>query len=654
MDFFEHQEVARRSTGRLVILFALAVLGLIAMTYVVIAAFMAYMQGEDGFSTAALWNWRLLLAVGAGILLVVGGAILVRISQLSAGGHVVAEMLDGRRLEPSTTDPDERRLLNVVEEMSIASGTPVPPVYLLEHEPGINAFAAGHTIDDAVIGMTRGSLEQLSRDELQGVIAHEFSHILNGDMRLNIRLMGVLYGILVIGFIGWLVLRSAMFSGARTRRSRDGGAGVIAIVGLGVSLVVIGWIGTLFGKMIKAAVSRQREYLADASAVQFTRNPTGIGGALRKIAGFDHGSTMENAQAAEVGHMLFGEGFRGLYATHPPVAERIRRIDPSLIDETEAAAAPAGAPAGTAAAAGMAGFGGGSAAAPPSSGTSAPVQPEGDLLDQLGQPSPAHLAYARELMAGVPEPLLAAAHEPYTARALIYALLLDPDPAVREIQQAALAEAAPPEVYRATEQLAPSVEKLDRRAGLPLVDMALPALGEMTRAQFEVFRSNMHTLIGADQRVDMIEWVLLRVVVHHLERHFELAPRMRVRHRSLKRLAFPVGVVLSALAHHGHREPAGAQAAFEAGVSGLPLSGLRLLPREQATSSDLDAALQALAGLGPRPQRELLTACARSIAADHEVTPEEAEIFRAVADSLDCPVPPLLPGQRLFGSGGSG
>ncbi|MFW6067881.1 MAG: M48 family metallopeptidase, partial [Myxococcota bacterium] len=345
MDFFEQQEVARRSTGRLVTLFVLAVVGLIATTYVVVAFFLGFLRAEDGFSAAELWNWRLLVGVGGGILAVVGGAILLRMTQLRAGGHVVAEMLGGRRVEPNTTDPDERRLLNVVEEMAIASGTPAPPVYMMDQEPGINAFAAGHTVDDAVIGMTRGAVQQLSRDELQGVVAHEFSHILNGDMRLNIRLMGVLYGILVIGFVGWLVLRSTFFSGARARRSRDGGGGVIAIMALGISLVVIGWIGSFFGKLIKAAVSRQREYLADASAVQFTRNPAGIGGALRKIAGYEHGSVMENAQAAEVGHMLFGEGFRGLYATHPPIDDRIRRIDPSLLEEGAAEAARAAAPA---------------------------------------------------------------------------------------------------------------------------------------------------------------------------------------------------------------------------------------------------------------------------------------------------------------------
>jgi hypothetical protein len=420
----------------------------------------------------------------------------------------------------------------------------------------------------------------------------------------------------------------------------------VAILGLGVSLIVIGWIGSLFGKLIKAAVSRQREYLADAAAVQYTRNPEGIGGALRKIAGYEHGSAMQEAQAAEVGHMLFGEGFRGLYATHPPIDERIRRIDPRLL---EGATAPRGrAPAASpAAVAGAAGFAGGPAAGRSSGVLPPPARGGGDLLDQLGRPSPAHIAHAQGLIAAIPEPLRDAAHDPYTARALIYALLLDPTPDVRGVQLQRLAQATPPEVYRATEQLRPAVEQLQRQSRLPLVDMALPALGEMTPSQFQTFRANMIALIGADQRVEMFEWVLLRVAVHHLERHFGMAGPVGDQRRSLARLTHPCAVLLSALAHEGSHDPSGAEAAFAAGAAHLKLPGLRLLPPAQSAPSDLDVALQSLAGLAPRAKRDLLTACALCIAADHEVVPEEAELFRAMADSLDCPVPPLLPGQKL-------
>ena len=216
--------------------------------------------------------------------------------------------------------------------MAIASGTPTPPVYMMQEEPGINAFAAGFTPSDAVVGVTRGCVGQLSRDELQGVIGHEFSHILNGDMRLNIRLMGVLFGILVVGLIGSILLRSSLYGSAlQSRSSRGNSTQVLLIIG-GV-LMLVGFIGTLVGNLIKASVSRQREFLADASAVQFTRNPSGIAGALKKIGGFEAGSEMMNPHAPESSHMFFGRavssGFNSLFATHPPLEERIARLDSS-------------------------------------------------------------------------------------------------------------------------------------------------------------------------------------------------------------------------------------------------------------------------------------------------------------------------------------
>ena len=295
--------------------------------------------------------------VAIGVLVLVGGGSLYKIAQLRGGGRVVAEQLGGRLLHPDTTDPHERVLLNVVEEIALASGTPTPPVYLLEEEEGINAFAAGFTPDDAVIGVTRGTLHQLQRAELQGVIAHEFSHILNGDMQLNIRLMGVLHGILLIGILGYFVFRSAMFS-SMGRRSDRGNAG-IALLALGGGLIVIGSLGTFFGKWIKASVSRQREFLADASAVQFTRDPDGIAGALKRIGGFVSGSAVASPNAPEASHLFFGQalsgGLQSIFATHPPLAERIRRLDPSFDGEFGMLAPPVLQPAAGGAASGLAG-----------------------------------------------------------------------------------------------------------------------------------------------------------------------------------------------------------------------------------------------------------------------------------------------------------
>ena len=341
MDYFQSQDLAKKRTGLLVFYFAMAVILIIVSVYLAIACVLHLAGSEKEtaggeHAVADLWDPQLLGAVALGTSALIGGGSLYKMASLSGGGHTVAELLGGRLLHPDSTDPDERRLLNVVEEMAIASGLPVPPVYLLENELAINAFAAGHTPGNAVVAVTLGTLRRLSRDELQGVIGHEFSHILNGDMRLNTRLIGILFGILVIGIVGWIMFRSSfgVRLGARDDNGDRKGFNPIPLIGL--ALYVIGYVGVFFGNLIKAAVSRQREYLADASAVQFTRNPAGLAGALKKIGALAQGSQIQDAHAEEASHLFFGEAvggmnnFFGLLASHPPLVERIRRIDPSF------------------------------------------------------------------------------------------------------------------------------------------------------------------------------------------------------------------------------------------------------------------------------------------------------------------------------------
>ena len=431
MDFFEHQERARKSSQRLVLLFALAVAGIVASVYLTVMLFVVIkLNGQ-------LWEPRAFSVIAVAVLAVVGAGSLYKVAQLNGGGAVVARRLGGRHVDPGSTDPLERRVLNVVQEMAIASGTAVPDVYVLDSEPGINAFAAGHGGGDAVIGVTRGAMEKLTRDELQGVMGHEFSHLLNGDMKLNLRLMGVIHGILLIGIIGRVLMHGG--GGGRSRRSKDGGAQIAL---LGLALFAIGYLGTLFGNLIKAAVSRQREFLADASAVQFTRNPEGISHALAKIGGLAQGSRMASSLAAEASHMFFGDGMvhriSSVMATHPPLPERIVRIDPSFAGRFEAVAEDFIAPPdadearlGVPALAGAAGL------APVSDGVrkAMPAQTEATTsrgrsagpsgLDRIGRPGPEHLE-PRALWESTPEPLRAAAHHADSALALACTLLLAP------------------------------------------------------------------------------------------------------------------------------------------------------------------------------------------------------------------------------------
>ena len=645
-DFFERQEIARRNTTRLVVLFALAVLAIVVSIDLLLAATTGYLARDP--ATGAI-DWRLaadprilgLATVGA--LVVVGGGSLFKVAQLRGGGQVVAEALGGRRLNPDAASLPEQQLLNVVEEMAIASGAPVPPVYLLDHEEGINAFAAGFTPADAVIGVTRGAAERLTRDELQGVIAHEFSHILNGDMRLNIRLIGLLHGILIIGILGYFVLRVTAFSGLRHgRRSRQEG-NQLPLLALGAGLLAVGFLGTFFGNLIKAAVSRQREFLADAAAVQFTRQPEGIAGALKKIGGAALGSAIESPNAPEASHLFFGRatsGLSGLFSTHPPLPVRIRQIDPSW-DGSFPEVAPVAGPAVAASSArpGVAGLAG--LAADTAVVGAAQSVARGD--DPVGAPGQAHLQYAARLLASLPVPVVRAAHEPHGARAVVYALVLDREVAPRRRQLSHLAAAADPGVYEETQRLAPLIAQLDVRTRLPLVEISLPALRALTPAQYRLFKENLAQLVRADETIDLFEWSLHRILLHDLDIQHSADVSRRARGRTLASLQRPCEVLLSMLAYAGHEDLGAAGRAFEHARESLGLPEARLCPPEACGLEPLDAALASLEEAAPLVKRQILRGAVACVAADRTVTATEAELVRAVSASLGCPMPPLLP-----------
>lgn len=638
-DFFQQQDAARRSTGRLVVLFGLAILAIVASIWVLLAAITGYF-GRDPETNAIDWTAlgddpRLLIVAFVGALAVIGGGSLYKIAQLRGGGRVVAEQLGGRLVTGDTSDPIERRLLNVVEEMAIASGTSTPPVYMMDAETGINAFAAGFAPQDAVIGVTRGAATTLDRDELQGVIAHEFSHILNGDMRLNIRLMGLLHGIFVIGMIGYFILRMSFYTGGG--RSRDS-KGAMPILALGAGLAFVGFAGTFFGNLIKAAVSRQREFLADSSAVQFTRHPGGIAGALKKIGGFAAGSQVENPNAPQASHMFFGRatsGFSAMFSTHPPLAERIKRIDPSWDGGFPELPGPGEGAPGTVGPPGASGFAGGE-----TEGAAGPAL--ADAVGQVGQPTSAHIAFAGALIDRLPEALVAAAHEPYGARALIYALLLDRDEGPRRLQLAHLEAAADDGVYEETVKLARLVDRLDPTMRLPLVEIALPALCALTPWQYELFRKNLVELVEADEMLDLFEWSLQRILLRDMQGRFGRSGPERVRHRSLRAVGSPLAVMLSVLAYVGNRDAGAAAHAFGEAWQGLALPETGLLGHEECGFAALDEALAELDHAAPMVKKRVLEAAVVCVTADRQVTVEEAELLRAVSASISCPMPPIL------------
>jgi Zn-dependent protease with chaperone function len=632
-DFFERQSVARRNTKWLVMMFVLAVIGIVGTTFVVTAIGLSAAAGEAPLEIP--------IAASVGALALIGSGTLYKVVQLSGGGSVVAERLGGGRIYPNTTDAVQRRVLNVVEEMALASGVPVPPVFLLAEEQGLNAFAAGYSPSDAVIGVTRGCAEQLTREQLQGVIAHEFSHILNGDMRLNLRLIGVLHGILLMGLVGHQLVRIAAYGGGGRSRSRREG-GLIYLLLIGLAFIVVGSIGLLFGNLIKAAVSRQREYLADASAVQFTRNPEGIAGALKRIGAAVFGSKLISPRAAEASHMYFAEGISGLFATHPPLDDRIRRLEPRW-DGKYPAALPAGAVVGIEAEAARGFIGEAATEHADVYGRPVSVQVVQHAADQVANPTETHRAYIRELIAAMPPAVVDAAHDPYGARAVIYASLLDRDAHVRAAQLRALQQAADENVFELTLRLVPDVSRLDVRARLPLVDMTLPALRALSPAQYHEFASCFRQLVLADERLGLFEWTLHQILLRHLRPQFEPVRPKPIKYYGLQRLTQQCSILLSALARASQHDD---RVAFEAGARHLGDVPVELLPSGVSLGT-LQAALHELAQAAPKLRQRLVDACAACICADADVKVGEAELLRAICDLLDCPMPPLLPGQPL-------
>lgn len=631
-NFFERQSAARKSTKWLVVAFTLAVILLLSLVMGAVAFAVIANKGGGYQPTEEVVGPPLLAgAVTLGIVLL---GTLYKIAALSGGGTTIAENVGGKRVLTNTTDPIERRVLNVVEEMSIASGVPVPPVYILDGEQGINAFAAGYSPSDAVVAVTRGTAEQLTREQLQGVVAHEFSHVLNGDMRLNIRLIGVLHGLLIVGLIGRFLIRM----GGQAGRNRSKNNPAIYFFLAGLVLAIVGLLGTLLGGLIKAAVSRQREYLADASAVQYTRNPGGVAGALKRIGAAVFGSKVVHPNAAEASHMYFSqgvwEGLTGLMATHPPLAKRIKAIEPEWDGKYPEAATTPAAFAEIAGAAGLVGEA--------FEGRTVPVDVVEHADEQVGRPTELHQTYAEELISRMPTEVVAAVHEPYGARAVIFALLLDDKPEIRQVQWKALERLMPPDVVKLTAQLLPAVDGADLRARLPLVDMSLPALRTMTAQQYREFAQAFQEMVAADKRLALFEWTLHRVLLRHLRPQFESAKPPRVAYYSLARLGGPCSVLLSALAYTGNlaRNEASSLDAAAAHLAGVPI---KFLPPHECELDDLDTALTELSRTTPQLRRQLVEACAKAICADNKVKIREAELLRGICDMLDCPMPPLLP-----------
>jgi len=587
MDFFSAQEAARKKTTLMITLFALAVVLLVVLTNLFLMAAMALAGGASDpgrlpgvESLMQQFNWPQFFTVGGAVAVVILLGSLFRSWTMGRGGKAVAEMMGGTLISSNSVNPDHRRVLNIVEEIAIASGTQVPLLYVMQQEPAINAFAAGITSGDAAIVVTRGCLSQLNRSELQGIIAHEFSHILNGDMRLNMRLIGILFGILMLGLIGRFLIRIS----ATSRSSSKQGNGVPWIA-LGAGLFILGYAGTFIGNLIKASVSRQREYLADASAVQFTRDPDGIGGALIRIGAVKNGSLLRNADAAEFSHTFFSEGvsdrYLSLLATHPPLKQRILRILPRwdgdfTVDGTTL---------------------------PKHSQQSSKQHTGSDVdrvrmaaattmllelfqrIEQNSRPDAETIAYAADVVKSIPEAIIQHSRDPYGARAILFALLLDADDNTAAQQVSVL-------------------------------------------------------LIQFDADVTLFEWTRQRIVMCRLAIEHSAGALQRDKSRLLEQLLPECAILFSVIARSAGQDEAEIGKAFRAAVTELKVQELQLPASREATVKALESALGKLVQLRPLHKQRLLKACAVCVADDGRVAAAEMELLRAISLLLNSPMPP--------------
>jgi len=634
MNFFQSQQQARQKTVWLFLYLLLAYIFIVGVFNLAVSTAYWYFMNHDVETGSrepfhlidpVLFPWVTTVV----LVLLLSATIHNLIKLWRGGGKAVIAMLNARLVAGDTVDPDERKLLNVVAEMTVASGTPAPEVYILSEEEGINAFAVGLSPEHAAIVVTRGCMNSLNRDELQGVIAHEFSHILNGDMRLNLRLMATVNGLMFFTFLGLWIMGN----------SDDGFGGLIA----GGIVAAIGSIGALCAMVIKSSVSRQREFLADASAVQFTRNPTGIAGALAKI--MESGSRINNFRAGEVSHLFFASGVRRAFlsclATHPPLQERIKRIDPMAAAVAEEAEGPADVAAsfnyGEMPVAAMVGVSAGA-------GAGKTRISAGKLVGSIGAPQSEHVRYAKRLRAAIPPPLAEAVAAPASACALIYTLLLSDDAAVSAKQFQLLEEKGAADSLAMVRQLLAARKEMQPEQRLPLVDLAMPALKGLSSAQYQQFREAVGALAEADGELSLFEFMLTSILKRRLDPIFIAEKAKSARRSPTAAVTAQSRLLLSLLAWEGAADSAGAELAYRTGMEEFgPVTG-GILPRQECGMATLESAFAVLAATSLATQARLIKACVLAISADMVITAAEAELMRAVADSLGCPMPPILPG----------
>lgn len=641
MDFFSAQQSAKRSTLLLIFLFLLAIVFLLALSNLFLFQYLYLSEYSDfTFSITKLElvydkNLSLVLSISILIFIIIGS--FYKLITLSSGGTAIAESLGGTIISRNSKNPQHKVILNVVEEMAIAAGMPVPKVYLL-NERGINAFAAGWKVSNAVIGITQGALDMLSREELQGVIAHEFSHIFNGDMKINIRLIAILHSILMIGQIGNFALRSLRYgSGSRRSSNSKNGSGVLVILAIGLGMSIIGYTGTFFGNWIKSLISRQREFLADASAVQYTRNNLGIANALKKIGGASYGSMIRYASANEYSHGYFAlsdlkTSFFS-FSTHPPLKDRIKRIQPSWNGNFITVKNPYAEQDAINQQAQKEAKKEGLAKAFALNAALNNINNIGDINNQ-------QFDLAKQWQQQIPDFIKLYSQEPSEARLLIYALLLDKDETIAK-KQLAIIEQSQKGSTKTVKWISKQISQLEMAYDINTIDMALPSLQLMSLNQFKEFAGIMKKLIKADNKIDLNEWIIQRMLLQHLKEHYGLRKKALSNYFVLGSARHAIETTLSLLSYIDHTTKEQAEFSFNVAIKSIGASAFKHLDKSELTLKALDKAVDELEQLKPPLKKKFLNAATHCISHDGEIKKQSYEILRAIASCIDTPLPPI-------------
>jgi len=678
MDFFEKQTLARRKSTLLVTYFVIAVVATVVVINLLSYLSVRYFaQSQYMIVTPRDWFdgpfwWLTLTVVGA-----IAAGSLWRFVRLRKGGSQVPLMMGALPVDLQSKDTLHRRLINVTEEMSIAAGTPIPQIFILQQETGINAFVAGYQLQDMTLTVSQGALENLSRDELQGVIAHEFSHIQNADTRLNMRIMALLAGLLFIGSIGSFLCRSAAITRTRRRfsmRSNNKGSG--GIFAIGSILFLAGYTGLLFGRFIQAAVSRQREWLADATAVQYTRNPDGISGALSKIADNSYQSWLDSANAQEVNHMCFSEALklRQWLASHPPLDQRIKAINPMFLTRQRAAsnaekvkaqqvpthpeaASFAGRPLSATAVSDRRAAHSTAADSTASDSTDTGSKNIGSPLttsqtisaDQhttsvlpdksiIGTVPEQNYALGHQILNRLKQLFGDGLHNAVYAEALLYTMVLrETSEQVASQLKFKLSNNETLSDWQQSARLRDQLKRLPADQHLSLLEIITSVLKAQPASIKSHIIEQTGVIIAADQRTTFAEFIMQSFIVHHLAGG---TPGRTI--NSLNKVTPHLEIILSMFARLGTiQEEKDADKILFNKVSQLhyPLTPLNF--RRKISGSLLANAVRALSGLNHHLKPILIEACLDCIKSDDKIIDKEYQLLRITVEMLDCPMPPL-------------